>query len=65
MRVTVDLTRCQGYANCVGIAPEVFDLDESGQVRLLQAEPTGPLQPRTLQAEALCPVQAIAVDPAA
>lgn len=28
MRVEVDLETCQGYANCVVEAPDVFDLDE-------------------------------------
>jgi ferredoxin len=26
MRTVVDLTRCQGYAQCVFLAPEVFEL---------------------------------------
>ena len=26
MRVVVDLTRCQGYAQCVFLAPDVFQL---------------------------------------
>lgn len=28
MRVNVDRDRCEGNAICVGIAPEVFDLDD-------------------------------------
>ncbi|MFV5999075.1 ferredoxin, partial [Streptomyces sp. NPDC056231] len=26
MRIVVDLTRCQGYAQCVFLAPKVFEL---------------------------------------
>ncbi|MBU3751438.1 MAG: ferredoxin, partial [Mycobacterium sp.] len=28
MRVVVDRDRCEGNAICVGIAPELFELDE-------------------------------------
>ncbi|MFV0493688.1 ferredoxin [Mycobacterium sp.] len=28
MRVTVDPDRCEGNAVCVGIAPDIFDLDD-------------------------------------
>ncbi|MEU8249413.1 ferredoxin [Nonomuraea sp. NPDC048916] len=35
MRIVVDLTRCQGYAQCVFLAPEVFQLH--GEEALLYA----------------------------
>ncbi len=63
MHVTVDLSRCQGYANCVGTAPEIFDLDENtGQAVVLMPEPAADLREAALAAVAGCPVQAIAVD---
>ena len=63
MRVTVDLSRCQGYANCVGVAPEIFDLDEaSGQAEVTNAEPPAELHDAAHQAVAGCPVQAISVE---
>lgn len=63
MRVVVDLSRCQGYANCVGVAPEIFDLDaETGQAVVLQEDPPADQREPALQAEAGCPVQAIVVE---
>jgi ferredoxin len=63
MRVTVDLSRCQGYANCVGVAPEIFDLDDaSGQAVVIAPEPPRELHDAARQAVAGCPVQAISVE---
>lgn len=30
MRVSVDMTRCQGHACCYEFAPELFTVDDSG-----------------------------------
>jgi ferredoxin len=63
VRIVVDLSRCQGYANCVGVAPELFDLDpETGQAVVLQADPSPDQQDPARQAAAGCPVQAILVE---
>ncbi|GAA3467469.1 ferredoxin [Nonomuraea roseola] len=61
MRIVVDLNRCQGYAQCVFLAPEIFRL--SGE-EALAYEPN-PDDARRLQvqrAAAACPVQAILID---
>ncbi|ANP50008.1 ferredoxin [Streptomyces griseochromogenes] len=61
MRIVVDLNRCQGYAQCVYLAHEVFRLH--GQ-EALTYEPN-PDDERRLQVEraaAACPVQAIMID---
>ncbi|WP_153547314.1 ferredoxin [Streptomyces sp. RB17] len=58
MRTVVDLTRCQGYAQCVFLAPEVFELH--GEEGLLYATAVPENQgERVRQAAAECPVQAI------
>lgn len=63
MRVTVDLSRCQGYANCVQIAPQVFDLDdEGGQAVVVQSEPGEELHAVAREAADMCPAQAILID---
>ncbi|MDI6909368.1 ferredoxin [Nocardioides sp.] len=36
MKINADLTKCQGYANCVMAAPEHFDLDDRSLVVVLQ-----------------------------
>ncbi|GGT64481.1 ferredoxin [Streptomyces atratus] len=60
MRIVVDLTRCQGYAQCVFLAPEVFQLH--GEEGLLYAPAVADGQAeRVREAAAACPVQAILV----
>jgi ferredoxin len=62
MRVSVDLGKCQGYANCVAVAPDVFDLADNGLVLLLEEEPADDRAEDVQQAVRLCPVQAIVVE---
>lgn len=62
MKVTVDLTLCQGYANCVDAAPEVFDLGDDGLAKVLQEEPPPAQEHATREAARLCPVRAIEIE---
>ncbi len=63
MRIELDLTKCQGYANCVVEAPELFDLDETSNKAVLLVEHVSPdLAAAAQQAEANCPVRAITLD---
>lgn len=61
MRLVVDLNRCQGYAQCAFLGPDVFRMH--GQEALLY-DPVAPeeLRGQVLAAAAACPVQAILVD---
>jgi ferredoxin len=62
MHVAVDTGRCQAYANCVAIAPAVFDLDDDGVVAVvLLPDPPAELREAVEQAVALCPTRAITV----
>ena len=61
MRIVVDLNRCQGYGQCVFLAPSVFELH--GEEALMYD--TGPDKTQwlpVLRAAAACPVQAIRAD---
>ncbi len=61
MRIVVDLNRCQGYAQCVPLAPTVLKL--SGEEFLMyDPNPDDSLRQQVLRAAASCPVQAIIVD---
>lgn len=60
MRIVVDLARCQGYAQCVFLAPEVFELHGEEALRYDPAVADDQLE-RVRQAVAACPVQAIVV----
>jgi ferredoxin len=61
VRIAVDLNRCQGYAQCAFLAPEIFAMH--GEEALLYNPETEEAQREKLaQAAAACPVQAIVVD---
>lgn len=61
MRIVVDLNRCQGYAQCVPLAPEVLEL--LGEEALFyDPNPDDAQYRRVLRAAAACPVQAILVE---
>lgn len=61
MRIVVDLNRCQGYAQCVFLAPKVFELH--GEEALSYRPAVGEDQGRRVRrAAAACPVQAILVE---
>ena len=59
MKIQLDLTKCQGYGNCVFAAPQVFDLDEAGKAVVLVEEPPAELLASVRDAIADCPSRAI------
>lgn len=61
MRIAVDLNRCQGYAQCVPLAPNVLRLNGEEALRY-DPNPEDSLRQQVLRAAASCPVQAIIVD---
>ena len=34
IRIKIDPTRCEGFANCINAAPDIFELDDEGHVCL-------------------------------
>lgn len=61
VRIVVDLNRCQGYAQCVPLAPEVLKL--LGEEALAyDPNPDDSQRQRVVRAAASCPVQAILVE---
>ncbi|MFF9570590.1 ferredoxin [Streptomyces sp. NPDC014685] len=61
MRLVVDLNRCQGYAQCAFLAPDVFVMH--GEESLLYNPHAERAQrDQVMRAVAACPVQAILVD---
>lgn len=61
MKIEVDLVACRSYAICVGIAPEYFELDEDGIVRLLRADVAPGDEDRVREAALGCPQLAIKI----
>ncbi|GAA2896394.1 ferredoxin [Streptomyces mexicanus] len=61
MRLVVDLNRCQGYAQCAFLAPEVFTMH--GEESLVYAPwADDEHREKVARAVAACPVQAITAD---
>ncbi|MEV7602330.1 ferredoxin [Kitasatospora sp. NPDC089797] len=61
MKIVVDLNRCQGYAQCVFLAPRVFELHGEESLMYIP-QPPGAERERVLRAAVACPVQAILVE---
>jgi ferredoxin len=61
MRIVVDLNRCQGYAQCVPLAPDVLKL-VGEEALAYDPNPDDSQRQRVLRAAASCPVQAILVE---
>lgn len=62
MRVVVDMMQCEGNALCMGVAPEVFDVNDDDMLMLLEEHPDETLRPRIEGAIRLCPKQAIRIE---
>jgi ferredoxin len=61
MRIVVDLNRCQGYGQCVLLAPLVFEL-HGEEALMYNRGPDETQRLPVLRAAAACPVQAIRVE---
>lgn len=57
-----DTEACQGYANCVDAAPDVYDIDDDGVVVLLKEEVSAEDRSRVEEAARSCPVSALLVE---
>ncbi|MFC4054163.1 ferredoxin [Actinomadura syzygii] len=57
-----DKGACQGYANCVVAAPDVYDIDDDGVVVLLKESVPEEDRQRVEEAARSCPVSALAVE---
>jgi ferredoxin len=61
MRLVVDLNRCQGYAQCAFLAPDVFAM-HGDEALLYNPHADDAQREHVARAVASCPVQAILVD---
>jgi ferredoxin len=62
MQIIVDRQRCIGAGQCVLSAPDVFDQDQDGMVRLLDPNPSDDYDDEVSQADRHCPSQAITLE---
>ncbi|MFI6870505.1 ferredoxin [Nocardia sp. NPDC050406] len=59
MKVTVDLDQCEANGICVGIAPDVFDLDDEDVLHITAAEVAAADEDDVRTAVAQCPKAAL------
>jgi ferredoxin len=60
-RIHIDRAACDGYANCVFVAPEMFDLDDENIATLLVDTVTDENRAAVELAIGECPMRAISV----
>lgn len=62
MKIEIDLNKCQGYAQCVHEAPEIFTLNADGLAETLAAAVSEENEQFAVAAADLCPMQAIKIE---
>jgi len=60
--VRVDRDVCQNHGQCVFSAPQVFELDDDGELVQLQDDVGEDLRDAVEEAADVCPVQAITIE---
>ncbi|CAN5579449.1 ferredoxin [soil metagenome] len=60
-RVEVDYGLCESNGVCMGVIPEVFDLDDEDDLHVLQDEITPDNEEQIREAVRQCPRQAILI----
>ena len=63
MKITVDRDRCQSHGQCEYAAPEVFQIDDDGDLEGLTPEPPEAQHDLVQQAVHNCPTGALTVSP--
>ncbi|GGO08260.1 ferredoxin [Microbispora rosea subsp. aerata] len=63
MKVTVDRTLCDGNGVCMGIAPDVFDVDDDLNLHIVDEIPDDPvIRAQVRQSITSCPVLALSLE---
>ena len=60
MKITIDRTKCDGYAKCVAASPKVFRLDSKMIAEVI--DPKAEADDRILLTAKLCPTKAIILE---
>ena len=60
MKVTVDRTKCEGYAKCIQASPKVFKLDAKMIAEVI--DPKGDTDEKILLAAKIYPTKAISLE---
>jgi ferredoxin len=60
MKITVDRTKCEGYAKCIQATPKVFKLDKTMIAEVI--DPKGDSDDKIILAAKICPTKAISLE---
>lgn len=60
-KVVVDFDLCESNANCMAVAPEVFEVRDDNFLYVLQENPPDDLRAKVEEAVRVCPKQAISI----
>lgn len=60
MKITVDRTKCEGYAKCIQATPKVFKLDKTMIAEVIDSR--GDSDEKILLAAKICPTKAISLE---
>lgn len=60
MKITIDRTKCEGYAKCIQASPKVFKLDTKMIAEVIDAK--GDADEKILLAARICPTKAITLE---
>ncbi|GAA4073161.1 ferredoxin [Nonomuraea sp. NPDC050663] len=62
MKIKVDYDVCEANAVCMGLAPQVFDVDDDDNLHVLMPEPPPELADRVRHAVRSCPKAALSLE---
>ncbi|MEZ0366898.1 ferredoxin [Mycobacterium sp. pUA109] len=62
MKVVVDYGLCEANGVCMGINPEVFELNDDDELTILQPEITSETEHDVREAVRQCPRQALSIE---
>lgn len=62
MKVTVDPLVCEANGVCMGLAPEVFEVDDDDRLHILLPDPPPETHDRVRHAVRSCPKAALSLD---
>jgi len=60
MKITIDRTKCEGYAKCMQASPKVFKLDAKMIAEVI--DPTADADEKIVLAAKICPTKAISLE---
>jgi ferredoxin len=61
MRVVVNMDQCESNALCMGVAPDIFLVDDDDNLTVLNETPDESARERVVEAVRVCPKQAITI----